>query len=71
MITIKKVATTEQDTAVTAIVEAFSSDPAARWMYPDSQQYWQHFPSFVKAFAGEGRTYRVIIHTQDGSSHDC
>jgi ribosomal protein S18 acetylase RimI-like enzyme len=52
MITIKKVATTERDTAVKAIVEAFSSDPAARWMYPDSQQYWQHFPSFVEAFAG-------------------
>jgi ribosomal protein S18 acetylase RimI-like enzyme len=52
MITIKKVATAEQDTAVTAIVKAFSADPAARWMYPDSQQYWQHFQSFVKAFAG-------------------
>jgi ribosomal protein S18 acetylase RimI-like enzyme len=52
MITIKKVATAEQDTAVRAIVEGFSTDPAARWMYPDSQQYWQHFPSFVKAFAG-------------------
>jgi len=52
MISIKKVATAEQDTAVKAIVEAFSADPAARWMYPDSQKYWQHFPSFVKAFAG-------------------
>ena len=52
MITIKKVATAEQDTAVRAIVEAFRADPAARWMYPDSEQYWQHFPSFVRAFAG-------------------
>lgn len=52
MITIKKVATGEEETAVRAIVEGFSTDPAARWMYPDSQQYWQHFPSFVKAFAG-------------------
>ena len=52
MISIKKVATAEQGTAVKAIVEAFSADPAARWMYPDSQKYWQHFPSFVKAFAG-------------------
>ena len=55
MITIKKVATTERDTAVTAIVQAFSADPAARWMYPDSEQYWQPFPSFVRAFAGDGR----------------
>ena len=52
MITIKKVATAEQDIAVSAIVRAFSADPAARWMYPDSQQYWEHFHSFVKAFAG-------------------
>ena len=52
MITIKKVTTAEQETAVTAIVKAFSADRAARWMYPDSQQYWQHFQSFVKAFAG-------------------
>ena len=52
MITIKKVTTAEQDTAVTAVVKAFSADPAARWMYPDSQQYWQHFQSFVRAFAG-------------------
>jgi ribosomal protein S18 acetylase RimI-like enzyme len=35
-----------------AIVQAFSADPAARWMYPDTQQYLEYFPSFVKAFAG-------------------
>ena len=52
MITIRKVETAEQDTAVSAIVRAFSGDPAARWMYPDSQQYCEHFQSFVKAFAG-------------------
>jgi ribosomal protein S18 acetylase RimI-like enzyme len=52
MITIKKVANAEQDAAVSAIVKAFSADPAARWMYPDSQQYWEHFQSFVNAFAG-------------------
>jgi ribosomal protein S18 acetylase RimI-like enzyme len=52
MITIKKSGTAEQDAAVSAIVRAFSADPVALWMYPDLQQYWQHFPSFVKAFAG-------------------
>lgn len=52
MITVKKVGTAEQDAAVSAIVRAFSADPVALWMYPDLQQYWQHFPSFVKAFAG-------------------
>ena len=52
MITIKKVASAEQDNAVGAIVKAFSTDRAARWMYPDSGQYREHFQSFVKAFAG-------------------
>jgi len=52
MITIKKVASAEQDNAVSAIVKAFSADRAARWMYPESQQYREHFQSFVKAFAG-------------------
>jgi ribosomal protein S18 acetylase RimI-like enzyme len=52
MITIKKIATAEQDAAVSAIVKAFSADPAARWIYPDSQEYSEHFQSFVKAFGG-------------------
>lgn len=52
MITIKNVGTAEQDAAVSAIVRAFSADPVARWMYPDSQHYWEYLPSFVKAFAG-------------------
>ena len=52
MITIKKVASAEQENAVGAIVKAFSADRAARWMYPDSQQYREHFESFVRAFAG-------------------
>ncbi len=38
--------------AIATIVLAFSSDPAARWLYRDSQQYLCHFPRFVEAFAG-------------------
>ena len=52
MITVKNVKATDQDNAIAAIVQAFSADPAARWMYPDTQQYLEYFPSFVKAFAG-------------------
>jgi ribosomal protein S18 acetylase RimI-like enzyme len=58
MITIKQVATAEQDIAVSAIVRAFSADPVARWMYPDSQHYWEYLPSFVKAFAGAAFEHR-------------
>lgn len=38
--------------AVAALVTAFVSDPAVRWMYPDSRQYLEHFPAFVRAFGG-------------------
>jgi ribosomal protein S18 acetylase RimI-like enzyme len=31
---------------------AFAADPAARWMYPDPQQYLHYFPLFAEAFGG-------------------
>jgi ribosomal protein S18 acetylase RimI-like enzyme len=32
---------------------AFSTDPAARWTWPEPHQFLIHFPQFVKAFAGQ------------------
>jgi len=49
--------------AIDAVVLAFSSDPAARWTWPDPHAYLQHFPRFAKAFGGEAfrhaSAYRV------------
>lgn len=40
--------------AATAVITlAFSTDPVARWTYPDPDQYLEHFPAFVRAFAGK------------------
>jgi ribosomal protein S18 acetylase RimI-like enzyme len=39
--------------AIAVVVLAFSADPAARWTWPDPQQYLRHFPSFVQAFGGK------------------
>jgi ribosomal protein S18 acetylase RimI-like enzyme len=48
-----KTATTSDDAAAIAVVVlAFSADPAARWTWPDPQQYLVHFPNFVKALGG-------------------
>jgi ribosomal protein S18 acetylase RimI-like enzyme len=47
----------ESDAAISTVVMAFSADPAARWMYPDPQQYLLHFPRFVRAFAGKAFQY--------------
>jgi ribosomal protein S18 acetylase RimI-like enzyme len=38
--------------AVGVITLAFSTDPVARWMYPDPNDYLDNFPQFVRAFAG-------------------
>jgi GNAT superfamily N-acetyltransferase len=49
-----KTATASDEAAVIAVVVlAFSADPAARWTWPDPQQYLRHFPSFVRAFGGK------------------
>ena len=40
------------EAATSVITLAFSSDPVARWTYPDPDQYLEYFPRFIKAFAG-------------------
>ena len=39
--------------ATGVITLAFASDPVARWMYPDPNQYLNYFPQFIRAFAGK------------------
>jgi ribosomal protein S18 acetylase RimI-like enzyme len=51
--TVKTTTAPDEDPAIAAVVLAFSADPAARWAYPDPQQYLRHFPSFVRAFGGK------------------
>ncbi len=49
-----KVATTSDEApAIAVMVLAFGSDPAARWTWPDPQQYLTHFPDFVKTLGGK------------------
>ena len=52
--------------AIAAVVLAFGSDPAARWTWPEPEQYLRHFPAFVRAFGGKafahGSAYGVDGH---------
>jgi ribosomal protein S18 acetylase RimI-like enzyme len=50
---IKTVTSADEEAAINVVVLAFSADPAARWLYPDSNQYSVNFPNFVKAFGGK------------------
>lgn len=63
-----KVATTSDEApAIAVMVLAFGSDPAARWTWPDPQQYLTHFPDFVRALGGKafehGSAYYVNGYT--------
>ena len=51
--TIKTVTPSSADQAVSTVVLAFGADPAARWLYPDPQQYAVNFRSFVRIFGGK------------------
>lgn len=63
---IRTAALGDAETAIAAVVMAFSADPAARWMYPDSRQYLRHFPEFVKVFGGKAFRYGSAYVTDNG-----
>ena len=50
-----KTAATASDEAsiIDVLVRPNWADPAARWVWPDSQRFLMYFPSFVRAFGGK------------------
>jgi ribosomal protein S18 acetylase RimI-like enzyme len=54
---IKTATASDEASTIDVLVRAFSADPVARWVWPDSQQYLMHFPSFVRAFGGKAFTH--------------
>jgi ribosomal protein S18 acetylase RimI-like enzyme len=51
---IKTAATTSDEASIIdVLVRANWADPAARWAWPESQQFLMHFPSFVREFGGK------------------
>ena len=47
----------DEESTIDVLVRAFSADPVAQWIWPDSQQYQMYFPSFVRAFGGKAFTH--------------
>jgi hypothetical protein len=60
--TIKTVTPSSADQAVSTVVLAFSTDPAARWLYPDPHQRLRNFPGFVRAFAVKSLEYNSAYY---------
>jgi ribosomal protein S18 acetylase RimI-like enzyme len=50
---IKTATASDEASIIGVVVLAFSADPAARWTWPDPQEYLRHFPNFVKALGGK------------------
>lgn len=63
----------QQERAIATLVLAFSTDPAMRWLYPNSQQYLTHFPRFVQAFGGQAFHHHTayITHNDAGAALWC
>lgn len=50
---VRTVTASDEAAVVAVVVLAFGADPAARWTWPDPQQYLAHFPGFVRALGGK------------------
>ena len=50
---VRVAAATDEKAAVGVVRMGFSSDPVARWTYPDPENYLLAFPEFIRAFAGK------------------
>lgn len=51
-IAIDSATTSDQDHVIAVLTLAFSTDPGARWIYPEPQKYLRYFPEIIKAFGG-------------------
>lgn len=57
---------TESDEArvIDVLVLAFSTDPGARWTWPDPHKYLTHFREFVKALGGKAFTHSSAYYIE-------
>jgi ribosomal protein S18 acetylase RimI-like enzyme len=57
---------TESDEAgvIDVLVLAFSTDPGARWTWPDPHQYLKHSREFVKAFGGKAFAHKSAYYVE-------
>ena len=51
-IPVKTATAADQDHIIAVLALAFSTDPGARWIYPDPYNYMSYFPEIIRAFGG-------------------
>ena len=65
---VSRVRESEQARVVDLLVAAFASDPVERWMYPEPERYFTHFPEFLAAFGGKAFETRTAWRLGDFSA---
>ncbi len=55
----------DEERVVATIVLAFGSDPPARWMFPEPNQYLANFPEFTRAFGGAALQHQSAFHIEN------
>jgi ribosomal protein S18 acetylase RimI-like enzyme len=61
------VSASREASAIAAVTMGFSTDPVARWLYPEPADYFRWFPKFVRAFAGKAIENGTAFCTADYS----
>src|SRR6187402_485813 len=60
-------AVSHEASAIATVTMGFSTDPVARWFYPEPAEYFHWFPKFVRAFAGGSISGRSAYCTSNYS----
>src|SRR5688500_20092826 len=64
---VRAVSEREQQAVIAVITLAFSTDPMARWAYPNPATYLAIMPETIKAFGGNGFAHGTV-HLVDGGA---
>lgn len=55
----------ERAKSFATLLSAFRTDPVERWLYPDDDEYAEHFPRFLAAFGGGAFTHDTVWQVDD------
>jgi GNAT superfamily N-acetyltransferase len=53
---------------ISTVITSFTSDPIARWVFPDAEQYLTYFPQVVTHMGGAAFDHDGAFHTDDFSA---
>jgi ribosomal protein S18 acetylase RimI-like enzyme len=66
-VAVRAASKSDEKAVVSTLTMAFSSDPAARWVYSQPHEYLANFPRFVKVFGGKAFAHGTA-HLVEGYS---